>query len=163
MNKKIYVAFALVIMCLSLVSCNSTGTVSDTGRDETEGNAVYHDTYDWKDDPTIGKVQVGCYKRTGITKKDETYEEMLELRDIQNKGNLVVRDDGTATFELDGEKTEYLYDEFNFYLSEDTEKTDGMPYVYIGGRLITNDGSTITQYIKDSFLRSRDKSLRGHI
>ena len=160
MNKKIHMAFALVIMCLPLVSCNSAGTMSDTGRDEMEVKAVYHDTFDWKDDPTIGKVQVGCYQRAGISQKDETYEEMLKLRDIQNKGYLVVRDDGTATFELDGEKTEYLYDEFNFYLSEDTEKTRGIPYVYIGGRLITNDGSTITQYIKhsDEEINDRDNS-----
>ena len=67
----------------------------------------------------IGKVQAGCYKRVGITKKDETYEEMLELRDIANKGYLVVCDDGTAFFKLDGEKTAYLYDEFNFYQSVD--------------------------------------------
>ena len=108
---------------------------------------IYQDTFDWEDDPTIGKVQAGCYKRVGITKKDETYEEMLELRDIANKGYLVVCDDGTAFFKLDGEQTAYLYDEFNFYRSEDSEKTNGIPYVYIGGRLITNDGSTITQYL----------------
>lgn len=71
---------------------------------------------------------------------------MLELRSIANKGYLIMWDDGTATFDLDGEKAEYLYDKFNFYLREYKEKADGVPYVYIGRRLIVNDGSMITQY-----------------
>ena len=69
------------------------------------------DTFDWEDDPTIGKVQAGCYKRVGITKKDETYEEMLELRDIANKGYLVVCDDGSKAelvFNSKGE-IEFIY------------------------------------------------------
>ena len=135
------------IVCLSLAACNSTDAMIENGHNATEGNVIYQDAFDWEDDPTIGKVQAGCYKRVGIAKKDETYEEMLELRDIENKGYLVVGDDGTAIFELEGEKTEYRYDEFSFYLSEDTEKTNGIPYVYIGGKLITNDGTTITQYL----------------
>ena len=148
MKRKILPAFAVSIMCLSLASCNSTDNMSETSHAATDGNTIYYDTIDWEDDPTIGIVQTGCYKRVTIAKKDETYEEMLELRDISSKGYLVVCDDGTATFELDGEKAEYLYDKFNFYLSEDTEKVNGIPYVYIGGRLIINDGSTITQYLK---------------
>ena len=72
---------------------------------------------------------------------------MLELQDIENKGILTVNEDGTATFELEGEKTDYIYDEFSFYLAEDTEKTNGFPYVYIGGIIVVNDGSTITQYL----------------
>ena len=147
MKKNKLIAFAVGTMCLSLASCNSTDAMNETGHNLTEDNAVYQDKFDWEDDPTIGKVQAGCYKRVGITKKDETYEEMLELRDIANKGYLVVCDDGTAIFKLDGEKTAYLYDEFNFYQSDDSEKTNGIPYVYIGGRLITNDGATITQYL----------------
>ena len=43
-----------------------------------------------------------------------------------------------------------VYDEFSFYLAEDTEKKSGYPYVYIGGRIVVNDGTTITQYIKNS-------------
>ena len=30
----------------------------------------------------------------------------------------------------------------------DTEKTNGAPYTYIGGRLIVNDGETVTQYFR---------------
>ena len=93
-------------------------------------------------------VSAGNYKRVAIAKKDETYEEMLELNKIADKGILVVNEDGTATFDLDGEITEYIYDRFCLYLAEDSEKKSGMPYVYIGGRLTVNDGSTITQYLK---------------
>ncbi|MBO4900459.1 MAG: hypothetical protein J5509_09220 [Lachnospiraceae bacterium] len=147
MNKKIITVITIAILCFTLVSCQSTDNVSGKGGESTESYSANQDTFDWEDDPTIGKVQPGSYKRVGIAKKDETYEELLELRESANKGYLVVGDDGTAVFELDGEKTEYLYDEFSFYLSEDTEKTNGIPYVYIDGRLITNDGTTITQYL----------------
>ncbi len=147
MNRSRYMAYAVGIMCLSLVACNITDNEVETSQKVTDDNVINYDTFDWEDDPTIGKVQVGTYKRVGITKKDETYEEMLELRDIENKGYLVVCDDGTATFELDGEKTEYLYDEFNFYLSEDGKENGGISYVYIGGRLVVDDGLTVTQYL----------------
>ena len=39
------------------------------------------DVIEWKDDPKIGKVQPGYYKRVGIAKGDMTYEEMLELNE----------------------------------------------------------------------------------
>ena len=148
MKRKMIMAVTVGIMCFSLISCNGAETAGEKGHDAAEGEVSGYEVIDWEDDPTIGKVQAGCYQRVSITKKDETYEEMLELRDMGNKGDLIIRDDGTATFEFDGEKTEYLYDEFNFYLSEDTEKANGIPYVYIGGRLITNDGSMIIQYLK---------------
>ena len=83
---------------------------------------------------------------------------MLELRDAGSKAYLLVHDDGTATFELDGEITEYAYDEYNLYLAEDADRTNGIPYVYIGGRLIVNDGSTITQYLKLS-----DEELKSYL
>ena len=160
MRKNKLMAVAVGIMCLLLASCSNAGNTgetvydavdgSETGQESIDGNATGYEVIDWKDDPTIGRVQAGCYKRVGIVKKDETYEEMLELQDIGNKGELIVRDDGTATFELDGEKTEYLYDEFDFYLADAPEKTGGIPYVYIGGRLVTNDGTTLTQYLKSS-------------
>ncbi|MBR5419841.1 MAG: hypothetical protein IK115_01690 [Lachnospiraceae bacterium] len=143
MKRIIYAIFTLGIICLPLASCNSAGNVNETGCDEADLNTI-----EWKDDPTIGKMQAGYYKRISIVKKDETYEEMLKLRDVENKGYLIVYDDGTASFELDGEKTEYFYDEYNLYSDEDTEKTNGIPYVYIGGRLLVDDGETITQYLK---------------
>ena len=71
---------------------------------------------------------------------------MLELNKIADKGILVVNEDGTATFELDGEITEYTYDQFCLYLAEDSEKKSGMPYVYIGGRLTVNDVSRIDYF-----------------
>ncbi len=94
------------------------------------------------------KEVVGYYKRTGIAKIDGTYEEMLDLRDKENQGYLVVNDDGTASFELNGEKTEYVFDGRYFYLSEDTERANGFRYTCINGRLIINDGETITQYLR---------------
>ena len=147
MKRRIFAAFTIVVMCFSLVSCQRAD-VSETGSETTDPDTADWDTFEWEDDPIVGKVQPGCYKRTAITKKDETYEEMLELQDIANKGYLFVKEDGTASFEFDGEKTEYTYDEFSLYLSEDTERTGGIPYVYVGGRLIVNDGTTITQYVK---------------
>ena len=148
MKRKIFTAILIGIMCFSLVSCQRTDDVSGKGGETTDSGTADQDEFNWEDDPVIGKVQPGCYKRIGITKKDETYEEMLELRDIANKGYLFVNEDGTATFEIDGEKTEYSYDEFNLYPGEDTDSSVGTPYVFIGGRLIVNDGATITQYLK---------------
>ena len=107
MKRKIIMVFAFSILYLSLVSCNGADNMGETGHDIADDNVTSYDPIDWEDDPTIGKVQTGRYKRIGITKKNETYEEMLELRDIGNKGYLTVCDDGTAFFDLDGEKTEY--------------------------------------------------------
>ena len=115
-----------------------------------ESVSMHYDVIEWKDDPKIGKVQPGYYKRVGIAKGDMTYEEMLELNEAAGRGCLIINDDGTAVFELDGEKTEYVYDEFNLYLAEDTARTDGFRYTFIGGRLLVDDGSTITQYLKMS-------------
>ena len=80
---------------------------------------------------------------------------MKESLDIMKKGYLVLKDDGTAFFELDGEITEYTFDKQNFYLINDTEKASGFPYTYIGGRLVVNDGETITQ--SPPFLLTRNK------
>jgi len=140
--KRIMISAALIgITCLSFTACKSNDNV-------TNDVATNNDIIEWADDPTIGMVPAGNYKRVGIAKKDETYEEMIELNKIADKGTLVVNEDGTATFELDSEITEYTYDKLCFYLAEDTEKKSGITYVYIGGRLIVNDGSTITQYLK---------------
>ncbi len=146
MKRSICTVVMVGIMSLLLASCSNTKNVSEAAVSTPTGI----DVIEWENDPIIGKVQPGSYKRVGITKKDETYEEMLELQDIGNKGIMTVKEDGTATFELEGEKTEYVYDEFSFYLAEDTEKKSGYPYVYIGGRIVVNDGTTITQYIKNS-------------
>ena len=145
--KRIIISAALIgITCLSFTSCKSNDNVTNDA--EADDVAAHSDIIDWADNPTIGIVPAGIYKRVAIAKKDETYEEMLELNKIADKGILVVNEDGTATFELDGEITEYIYDRFCLYLAEDSEKKSGMPYVYIGGRLTVNDGSTITQYLK---------------
>ena len=145
--KRIVITAALIgTICFSFTACKSNDNATDDA--EADDVAAHSDIIDWADDPTIGIVPAGIYKRVAIAKKDETYEEMLELNKIADKGILVVNEDGTATFELDGEITEYIYDQFCLYLAEDSEKKSGMPYVYIGGRLTVNDGSTITQYLK---------------
>jgi hypothetical protein len=73
---------------------------------------------------------------------------MQSLLDEAKRGNLVVKEDGTAYFELDGEKTEYFYDDHNFYLSSDTERANGLSYTYINGRLIISDETSVTQYMR---------------
>ncbi len=141
MKRKIFTAVTVCVLGLLLVSCNSPEDADETDYEVTPF------TFEWKDDPIVGKIQPGYYKRIGIVKINETYAEMSELRDIGCKGYLVVNDDGTATFEYEGEKTEYVYDEYKLYLREDTEKVNGIPYVFIGGRIVFDDGETITQYI----------------
>ena len=136
------------MICLTFTSCNSTGDRNKTGSAPADSAATDTAVIEWKDDPVIGKVQPGYYRRVGIVKNGETYEEMLELQKIESRGYLIVNDDGTAVFELDGEKTEYVYDEFNLYPAEDTTGAGGTPYVFIGGRLVVNDGAMITQYVK---------------
>ena len=163
MERNIFTTVAIAIMCLFLASCNSVGNMNRTQNvsadsDAVEDNETGYGIDEWEKDPTLGRVQPGIYKRIGIVKKDETYEEMLKLRDIENKGYLTVNDDGTATFELDGEKTEYVYDEFNLYPGTDAKETIGIPYVFIGGRMVVNDGSTVTQYLKLS-----DEELEDYI
>ncbi len=96
-------------------------------------------TEDWIDSITdengvyIGqdKEVIGYYKRIGIAKIGGTYEDMLEFRDIEKQGYLVANDDCTAFFELDGEKTEYVFDGANFYLSDDKERANGFRFSFI--------------------------------
>lgn len=104
------------------------------------------------------KEVIGYYKRVGIAKVDETYEEMLELLDEGKQGYLVVNDDGTAYFDLNGEKTEYTFDKKNFYQSDDSEKVYEYTYTYIGGKLVLSDGTTVTQY-----LRLADEELEEYL
>lgn len=124
-------------MCL-LSACNNTDNAGENHPD-TGGQGQY-----------IGqdKEVAGYYKRISIAKDGETYEEMKEMLDIMSRGYLVVNDDGTAFFDLDGETTEYVFDKRNFYLSDDTEMANGFPYTYIGGRLVVDDGTTVTQYLR---------------
>ena len=121
-------------MCISLTSCSNDNT------QETSTT-----TASWTYYPD--EQPVGYYKRYSITKDDETYEEMLELKSIENKGYLVLNEDWTAYFELDGEITEYTYDRKNLYLKEDIEKINGFPYVHINGRLVVDRGTLTEQYM----------------
>ena len=156
--KKIYfLLLAAVFACLALTSCRSN-KANDNGLEAVINmfEAIDNNAIDWKNDPNVGKVQLGYYRRVGVVKDGETYEEMLELLETADRGYLTINDDGTAVFELDGEKTEYVYDEYNFYLTEDTKRTNGYRYTFIGGRLLIDDGSTITQYVKLSDDEARD-------
>ena len=146
-KRNLFSAVMVVSICLTLTSCNRTNDTNETEAAASNFATIDSEEIDWRNDPNIGKVQPGYYKRVGIVKDGETYEEMLELREIEDRGYLIIKDDDTAVFDLDGEKTEYVYDEYNLYLSEDTERTNGSSYVFIGGRLIVDDGTTITQYL----------------
>ncbi len=129
-------AMALAI-CLCSVSCDNNHKTDETSAATTTAAYTYYPD----------EQPVGYYKRYGISKVGETFEEMLELRDVEKKGYLVLKDDWTAYFELDGEITEYTYDRKNLYLKEDTEKINGFSYVHINGRLIVNYGTSVEQYM----------------
>ena len=139
-KKIMMTSIVVLVMCSVLTACEREESTVET--------VMVSPMVEWENDPTIGKVQPGYYKRVGITKDGETYEEMLKLCDIENQGYLIVNDDGTAYFELDGEKTEYTYDKLNFYLSEDTQKDNPISYTFIGGRIVADEGDTIIQYLK---------------
>ena len=55
-----------------------------------------------------------------------------------------------------------FFDGAYFYLSDDTERTNGFRYTCINGRLIIDDGTKITQYLRltdeelASYLESRE-------
>lgn len=127
-------AFAV---CLVFSSCADSQNTSETSAVTTTASWTYYPD----------EQPVGYYKRYGITKDGETIEELTELCDIEKRGYLVLKDDWTAYFELDGEITEYTYDRKNLYLKEDTEKANGFSYVHINGRLIVDYGTTIEQYM----------------
>ena len=158
---KTTLAMMIVFACL-LSSCNTTETpkdyITETSTDYTTENWI--DSITDENGVYIGqdKEVVGYYKRIGIVKVGETYEDMLELRDIEKQGYLVANDDGTAFFELGGKKTEFVFDNAYFYLSDDAKKTNGFHYTCINGRLIINDGTTITQY-----LRLTDEELSSYL
>ena len=144
----IHAAIIMAVFSCLLSGCNSNDK-SDNSNSETTSQTEYI---------SQDKEAVGYYKRIGISKNGETFEEMKESLDIMKKGYLVLNDDGTAFFELDGEITEYTFDKQNFYLVDDIEKTNGSPYTYIGGRLVVNDGETVTQY-----LRLTDEELESYL
>ena len=158
---KITLAVMIVFVCF-LSSCNTTETTTETTTQTTTDQTVEN----WIDSVTdengvyIGqdKEVVGCYKRIGIARIGGTYEDMLELRDVEKQGYLVANDDGTAFFELDGEKTEFVFDGEYFYLSDDTDRANGFRYACINGRLIIDDGTNITQY-----LRLTDEELADYL
>lgn len=157
-------AILLAFACL-LSSCDIKDFITDNPAENTAEDPVD----EWIDSVTdergvyIGqdKEVVGCYKRISIARINGTYEDMLELRNIENRGYLVANDDGTAFFDLDGQKTEYVFDSGKFYLSDDTERANGFSYTCINGRLIINDGITITQYLRltDEELASYKESV----
>ena len=159
-SKKFMIKAALPAMMLAfacfLASCNKAEKVTDNPTGDPTEISTEEAIENWINSVTdeqgvyIGqdKEVVGYYKRIGIAKVGSTYEEMLELRDIEKQGYFVANDDGTAFFDLNGEKTEYVFDGGHFYLSDDTEKANGFRYTCINGRLIIDDGTTITQYLR---------------
>ncbi|MBR6256055.1 MAG: hypothetical protein IKR23_01650 [Lachnospiraceae bacterium] len=167
-------AFPAVMLAFSLPSCNMTFYKTDvTADDKTDITA--DDETDNTTDPTVEgwidsvtdergvyigqeKEVVGYYKRVGIVEIGGTYDDILKYREIEKRGYLVAFDDGTAFFDLDGEKTEYVFDGGHFYLSDDRERANGFSYTCINGRLIINDGITITQY-----LRLTDEELASYL
>jgi hypothetical protein len=144
----IYAAVLMAFFSCLLSACSNKDN-ADSSRSETTSQTEYI---------SQDKESVGYYKRVGISKKGETFEEMKESLDTMKKGYLVLKEDGTAFFDLDGEITEYIFDKQNLYFADDTEKSNGFSYTYIGGRLIVNDGTTVTQY-----LRLTDEELEAYL
>jgi hypothetical protein len=149
-KKKICVktTLMLVFACF-LCSCNSEdNTVVTTINTSTEDDGGYHPLTDERGIYAGQDKEVpGYYKRVSITKEGETIEELKELLEEGKKGFLVVKDDGTAYSDLDGEKTEYVFDKQYFYLCDDIERVNGFEYVWLNGRLLISDGDTVTQYL----------------
>ena len=85
-------AMILVFTCLLSGCVTTDNTAEDTAEDSVEN---------WIDSVTdeqgvyIGqdKEVIGYYKRIGIAKIGGTYEDMLELRDIEKQGYLIANDD----------------------------------------------------------------------
>ena len=172
-NSKKFIIPAVMLAFL-LSSCNMTFYRTDvTADDKTDITA--DDETDNTTDPTVEgwidsvtdergvyigqeKEVVGYYKRVGIVEIGGTYDDILKYREIEKRGYLVAFDDGTAFFDLDGEKTEYVFDGGHFYLSDDRPRANGFSYTCINGRLIINDGITITQY-----LRLTDEELASYL
>lgn len=150
-------AMILVLACL-LSACNTTDNTAEVPTEDTVENWIESVTDEQGVYIGQDKEVIGYYKRIGIAKIGGTYEDMLELRDIEKQGYLIANDDCTAYFELNGEKTEYVFDGSNFYLIDDTEKANGFQYTCINGRLIINDGETITQY-----MRLTDEELAAYL
>ena len=154
-NRKVNILPSMILVVVFLLSaCNTTdNTAEDTVDDWIDSITDEQGVYIGQD-----KEVVGYYKRIGIAKIGGTYEDMLELRDIEKQGYLIANDDCTAYFDLDGEKTEYVFDGSYFYMSDDTERSNGFQYTCINGRLIINDGETITQY-----MRLTDEELSAYL
>ena len=150
-------AMILVLACL-LSACNTTDNTAEVPTEDTVENWIESVTDEQGVYIGQDKEVIGYYKRIGIAKIGGTYEDMLELRDIEKQGYLIANDDCTAYFELNGEKTEYVFDGSNFYLIDDTEKANGFQYTCINGRLIISDGETITQY-----MRLTDEELAAYL
>ena len=147
-KKNVLVALMLVFACF-LCSCNPVdNTVVTTINKSIEGDSGYHPLTDERG-VYLGqdKEVPGYYKRISISKEGATIEELKELLEEGKKGILVVKDDGTAYFDLDGEKTEYVFDKDNFYLCDDIERVNGFKYTWLNGRLLITDGDTVTQYL----------------
>ena len=150
-------AMILVIACL-LSACNTTDNTAEVPTEDPVENWIESVTDEQGVYIGQDKEVIGYYKRIGIAKIGGTYEDMLELRDIEKQGYLIANYDCTAYFELNGEKTEYVFDGGYFYSIDDTERDNGFQYTCINGRLIINDGETITQY-----MRLTDEELAAYL
>lgn len=131
--KRVLLLLTAAAICFSFASCNNDRTSAVT----TTASWTYYPD----------EQPVGYYRRYSVVKDGETFEEMRELQEIGKKGCLVLKDDWTAYFELDGEITEYTYDMGNLYLKEDTEQLNGFSYVHINGRLVVDYGEYVEQYM----------------
>ena len=140
-----------VSFILSLCGCGRD-SANDNAADNTDADANENKGYSVIDENgeyiSQDKEVVGCYRRIGVADSNMTFEEFKDTLDEGKRGYLIANEDHTAFFELDGEKTFYTFDKAKFYPSDDTDKENGFPYTYIGGRLIIDFGDNVTQYIK---------------
>ena len=142
--KRTLLSLTVLLICTGLASCgdaDSTEEMTSAADTAEPTSAASEYTYYPDEQP------VGYYKRCAVSAEADTVDQLKEMNRLAKKGHLVLKDDWTAYFELDGERTEYTYDRKNLYLKEDTDRKNGFSYVHINGRLVVNYGTRVEQYL----------------
>ncbi len=97
LKRNILLAVTAVAACAALAACSKANTAGaadygtadpDAADSATASCAADSDAADWTKDYDPRKEAVGYYRRTSVVKDGETYEEMLQLRNVGSRGYL---------------------------------------------------------------------------